>query len=496
MRSPAALERALFDRQRAAIEALLGEPASDLKRYEARYRRAAKGPGAPLEERALIDRVRRADAVFVGDYFTFPAAQAAFTELISRGADARPTVLALSCIPSSRQRVLDAWTRGEPGLRELRARLGMGGEDDALRWRHVEPILRFARRRRCELLALDGASESLEDWDLRASSRLARRALQPDRPRLFVLAGQFHVAPCHLPAKVRGFGGLRTLTVYQSLDGLYFTLPSRARAGAIALGREAVCLVSGSPVDSQQSVLELAELEPEERVEDPKRAFERIARRIARTLRVELGDALSRLTVCGPGELVALAEAVDRAPLRAGERAQVLAHALARESGYFPRARLVYLATRSIHHVAEEAAHFVRHVATGDADPARDPFHLHVLEEALAFFAARRVDPDRPCWTLADWRKALRRGGLDAQTAALVLALAQGDSVLPLAALGDRFHEVTHALGYALGDALDRRWHESPRSRAKLKAWFATPARNPRELVAELRRFASDKAAG
>src|SRR5207245_1916164 len=85
-----------------------------------------------------------------------------------------------------------------------------------------------------------------------------------------------------------------------------------------------------------------------------------------------------------------------------------------RESYYVPRARSVYLATLSVNHDAEEAAHFVRHVCAGDAVGAErgliDAFYARALEEAMGFFGSKIVNPHRPCAREDDFRRTLREG--------------------------------------------------------------------------------------
>src|SRR5262249_19056070 len=120
------------------------------------------------------------------------------------------------------------------------------------------------------------------------------------------------------------------------------------------------------------------------------------------------------------------------------QRQQIRAAVLARESAYFPGLRAVYLATSSLNHVAEEAGHFVRHCAVGGSLdlPRTGPsaFYPRCFEEALAFFASRRVNPARPCPQAADWAALLRRGDPLAHAAAFVLAHRTAERHSPRAA--------------------------------------------------------------
>ena len=172
MPSKAALERALFDRQRAAIDALLGEPAGDLKRYEARYLRTARRPGSGLSEVALLARVRSADAVFVGDYFTYPAAQAAFIDLVEKSRDGRPVVIALSSVPASRK---ESSTRGSRAAGRSRpCARGWGSPASTMR-------SAGATSSRCCASPVATARAARARWALRVARGLGPARLEPPR---------------------------------------------------------------------------------------------------------------------------------------------------------------------------------------------------------------------------------------------------------------------------------------------------------------------------
>ena len=121
-----------------------------------------------------------------------------------------------------------------------------------------------------------------------------------------------------------------------------------------------------------------------------------------------------------------------------------------------------------MNHAAEEAAHFLRHVVTGNMEPSYTPvdgFYARALEEALAFFGSKLVNPRRKAPHASGLEQRRRTGTTEErQVARLVLshlALEQGrrDGSWPKLLDGAdaaALNGVTHALGYMLGEKIWR----------------------------------------
>lgn len=477
------LEQSLFRRQKAAIVEALGARPRPHRVYERRYRAHLPRPATPISAREVTRRVRQADVVFVGDYASFAPAQQAFVDQVARSLrGSRPTVLALQALEASSRDLLARFVAGRLSAQTLRLRLGAGGPEGEAFWSHLWPILALAREQGLELLPLDEGGRSLAAWDRAAGARIAERLGAADRPRVFVLAGQFHVAACHLPAEVRARCDARALTLFQNTEPHYWL---HAGASALALSDTEVCLFSGSPVLCQQSFLELIEGDEEDRrLRGPlEREVAGLARTMGERLGVKVQAPLSRLRVASAEDLDTLVDALAQSDLSRADRQRVERHVLSRESGYFPGAGLLYLANRSQTHAAEEVAHWLRHVVIGEAlvRPRRgaQAFHARVLEEALAFFASRWIVRERPHRDAEDWTLALAGSGPERQAAAFVLAhlsAARGGQALEaMIPRGDLFQAVVHGLGYLLGDALDRAQRAGRISPAGVRALFRDP---------------------
>ncbi|WPB73205.1 ChaN family lipoprotein [Archangium violaceum] len=504
MRASLALHLALFRRQKAQIARAIEGQSAAFRAYEARYRRRTSEYRRVLTASAVSQRVQAADVVYVGDYHTLPLAQETYLELVEGVREAgRRVVLALECVEGRHQAAVEAYLAGRLAERALLARLGQGANQGS--WSGPRTLLAYAKRHRLEVVGIDRRAQgerSLELRDAYAAERIARAVRAEDKPRVMVLVGQYHVAPCHLPAQVEhALGeahGARGLVVYQNAEGVYWRLAREGKVGispAVELPDGALCLLNASPVVCQQSFLDYLEAESGDsplRDRSAAERFREMASLIGRLAGVPVARWLDEVEVVTAADEDALGRIQQRGRFTQGELLQLRRHILSRESCYIPRARTAYLASLSLNHAAEEAAHFVRHCAVGDAMEAprraSDAFYARCLEEALGFFGSKLVNPRRACLGTGEW--ALRFAGargVERQIAAFVLAHKAAEVEVPDEAVKllplrkDRlFHGVSHALGYLLGDALYRDFDGGQVERAELRALFRDPLEDPR----------------
>ncbi|WP_164018732.1 ChaN family lipoprotein [Pyxidicoccus trucidator] len=508
MRDSLALHLALFRRQRAQIARVVDGHTDAFRAYEARYRRRTAGYRRIVTLPAVHQQVQAADVVYVGDYHTLPLAQQTYLALVERAlASGRRVVLALECVEGRHQSALDAWLAGRLPERALLERLGVAASASGFSaGTGVRALLSFARRQRLEVVGIDRRAQgerSLALRDAYAAERIARAARAEDRPLVMVLVGQYHVAPCHLPAQVEralGADARRGLVVYQNAEGVWWRLAREGRVGAaeaVELADGALCLLNASPVVCQQSFLDYLEAEAGDAplVDADRSAAERfreMSALIGRLAGVPVLRALDSVEVTTAADGDVLARIQQRGRFTHSELTQLRRHILSRESGYIPRARTAYLASLSLNHAAEEAAHFVRHCAVGDAMEAprraSEAFYARCMEEALGFFGSKLVNPRRTCPGLAEWAKRFGEGrGVERQIAAFVLAHKAAETEGPEEAVKllplrkDRlFHGVSHALGYLLGDRLYQAFDEGSVAKAEVQALFRDPFEDPR----------------
>ncbi len=470
------LHQELYRRQKALIEARVHGYTPAFRAYERRFERGVRR----YERTARLDEVVQAalesELVHVGDYHTLGQAQRTYGKLVRRLVErGRRVVLALELIEARHQAELDRFVRGRLSEKAFLERIGYARRHAFDVWPSFRPLLELARELALPVVALERArGGTLEQRDRFFARRLARTVREQPGAVVVSLVGQLHLAREHLPAEVlralapRGISP-RQLVVYQNAEALWFRLEKEG----LEHGTEAVlvrpgeyCLLNTSPLIAQQSYLDFVEGGELVEVTQPEQHFKELARLIAKFLELDLGDALERVEVYTAGDLSFIERLQERARFTKRELALVRRQILARESYYIPRANAAYLASLSMNHAAEEAAHFLRHVVTGEAEPERglvDSFYARALEEALAFFGSKLVNPRRKGphpGELEKQRRSAPRG--ERQVASLVLAhlaLEEGGHTRAIRQLYgatdlDLFNAVTHALGYLLGDKL------------------------------------------
>lgn len=475
------LQYSLYRRQRRQIAAAFASSSPHFKRYEARYRFATRRFTRARTLAEVNREVCEADIVYVGDYHTLKVAQLGYLELVEAAlASRRRVVLALELVEGRFQSTVDQFLKGEIKERTFLTRIGHPYKSSFDIWPNFSPIFKLARRKGLELVAIDSRSTSSRSLELRdryAAARIAEAASSDDRPLVLVLMGQFHIAPSHLPAQVKArLNGVerRHLVVYQNAEGVYWQLAKAGlvdRTPAVEIRPGELCLVSTSPVECQQSFLDYVEAEQHDAPLEKQTAtatFHKLARAIGNFVGVDVREALEDVEVLAAGDVVHFERFAERGRFSPKQIAALRRHVLSRESAYVPRARLAYLATLSMNHAAEEAAHFVRHVAIGNAldrpRPHAEAFFARCLEEALGFFGSRLINPARRVAQLPEWVEHFQTGkGLNKRCAAFVLALKAAEREGPqalerLVPTRDEkvFHAASHALGYLLGEALFR----------------------------------------
>lgn len=496
MRASLSLHLSLYRKQKAMISSAVEGASSSFRAYEARYRRRTATFHRALSPMEVERHVTAADVVYVGDYHTLRLSQQSYLRVVEMArATGRRVVLAIELVEGRHQSALDAYLAGRLSERTFLARIGHAPAGGFDLWPGFRPVLEAARAYQLSVVAIDRRAKggrSLQIRDAYAAGRIARAARSPDRPLVLVLMGQFHVAPCHLPREVEkalGENERRHLVVYQNCEGIYWKLARRGlaqRVEAVLVREGELCLLNASPLVCQQSFLDYLEAEGgDEQLEHGTAArFRELARLIGRFAGVDVRPNIESVEVATVADDDFLERVRHRGQFDRRELTQLRRHVLSRESYYIPRARLAYLATLSLNHAAEEAAHFVRHCAVGEAleapRRASDAFYARCLEEAFGFFGSKLVNARRRCRSITEWAEAFeRRRGEDRQIAAFVLAhkAAEGEGpseaakLLPLRE--DRlFHAVSHALGYLLGEAMYGALESERISRADVRALF------------------------
>lgn len=479
------LQRRLYQRNTRVIAASVQIYEPHFQAYERRYHRAVARYERAVTHDTMLAAIAQADIVYVGDYHTCAQSQRSFLRILKAVAKTtgRPLTICLELLHHRQQRVVDAYLAGQLSDETFLEKVGLRRHWVFDLWENFRPLFDFARYHKIPIVGIDaaGRAATLARRDAATGALLAHLTAQHPEQQIFVLIGDLHLAPQHLPREttraLRRKGlNRRDLILYQNSEAIYWQLARQGRAhrvDVVQVQRDRFCRMHTPPIVCQQSYLNWLEHE-EGTIDfaDAKHHFVALVEQISAYLRLSLPADADDVTVYTCGDLSFLALLKKRRSFSAHELALIRAHVLASESYIIPQERIVYLANLSLNHAAEEASHYLKFLCTGPefSRPLVDAFYANIVHEALGFFGSKLVNHKRKCWHEAEFRTVqtyFRRHGVasprreEAVTTQLVLTYLRYErrgNPLGFKQVFQqpphRFFAVTHALGYMLGDRM------------------------------------------
>jgi hypothetical protein len=343
-----------------------------------------------LSPNDLQERIAAANAILIGDYHALPACQRFAAELIETSARERRVVLGVEAVLARDQRILDAWWRREIAEVELRRRLRFEREW-GYPWEPFYELLSSARDHTEGIFALDCMPREdlrrIRSRDRHAATKIAEiREHHPDAA-IFVLFGESHLAPEHLP---RALDELlpqeQTLTILQNVDALYWRAVAQ-QAAAVSIGKNVVCVFNSSPLEKYESYRLCLDgwNSATDDLPDFAPAIYNLVFSLAKSLGFRLdsprnGTQPKYLTDLLP-EVVTLEEYPNNLDSRFEEKT----------CAYLPDANLFVIKEFQMAEAAEECARFLYSACRGmiRLTPAAQP-----IEDALAHFGSRLLCPE------------------------------------------------------------------------------------------------------
>jgi hypothetical protein len=505
------LQRRIFERQRKLIESNEAHQTPGFGRYRNEYRRAVSGYLAESGFGALCDAVAGARVAYVADYHTHRLAQKTLVTLVRAvQAQVENLVLATEFVHRRHQAELDRFLAGGIAEATFLKRIRYREQWPYDIWPNFRPLFELAAEHGLPMVAIDADYQlPLPERDRLAAQEIARAALENPDATIIVSVGQMHVAPPHLPAKVdlaflrAGLPAPERVVVYQNAEEIYWQLAAGGREGVevVQVAPNEYCVNNTPPLVQQLSYLHWIRFD-EDLIEytQLEATVRSLIGDLAAYLELDARDAPKRVRVLMPGDLELL-DVIESAGLSEREKKQILRRAEAEESICIPSLELVYLATLSVNHAAEEAAHYLKHVVSGGFEPddPRDLFYFVVLNEACAFFASKVVNPkrkaDHPGRLRAIVAQARRRRALSDDEAAAEAALehlawergvkrSRKFSAFSRLARPAVFNAAAHFLGYVLGDRLYYGLTAGAVHKQAIRALFQAPLDKPGEALA------------
>lgn len=400
------------------------------RKYLREFNRAFRSYESVLSSEEVQSELRAADVVLIGDYHALPASQRSAASLLERRALSgdRPVVLGVETIFARDQHILDEWWRREIEESELRQRIRFD-LDWGYDWAPFYELLVSARDNAEALYGLDCMPREdlrkIGARDRHAALKIAEIRQRHPNAAIFVLFGESHMAPGHLPRAVRkGNPEAKVVTVLQNVDSLYWRAAGEQtdKVEAVRVKEDVVCVFNSTPLEKYESYrLFLDQWSRCKNSPDFAPTIYNLIDSLASFLEINrysphngtqpkfLVDMLPEVYGGSSGEMLGrllLRTGVSEADLRA-----LIARVEECGSAYLPEVNAFYVREFQMMHAAEDATRFLHQACQGlprringhavdsdvaEVERAADRFYSDVVEHAIAYFGSRVLYPSRP----------------------------------------------------------------------------------------------------
>src|SRR6202050_4015085 len=404
------------------------------RKYLREYGDAFRTYDSLLDSPQLQNAMHAADVVLIGDYHALPAAQRYAASVVEQRALAggRAVVLGVETIFARDQHILDEWWRREIDESELRQRIRFD-LDWGYDWIPFYELLATARDHAEAVYGLDCMPREdlrkIGARDRHAAAKIAEiRQCHPNAV-VFVLFGESHLAPGHLPrALQQQMPGEKILTVLQNIDALYWRAAGEHadKVEGVRVSDDVLCVFNATPLEKYESYrLFLDQWSRCDDTPDFAPTIYNLIDSLARFLEINrysphngtqpkfLVDMLPEV-YAGPSDAM-LRRLLSRKCIGEAERDAMLACVEERGSAYLPKVNAFYFREFQMLHAAEDATRFLHQACQGlpqrlngnsdersavrENDPrnnAIDNFYALLIEHAVAYFGSRVLYPSRP----------------------------------------------------------------------------------------------------
>ena len=398
------------------------------RKYIRDFAQAYRSYQKVLSGEELQERLRSSDLLLIGDYHALPRSQEFAAQIVEAAArSGRPVALGVEFIFTRDQHILDEWLAGEIESEELRQRIRYD-QEWSYEWEPFLRVLEAAKRSGAAAYGLDCPPRDdlrkIAARDRHAAAKLSE--IRDFHPQALIVAlfGESHLAPNHLPEQVRcRMPGARPLTVLQNVDELYWKAAGEQadRVEAAQVSDGVVCAFNATPLEKYESYRQCLERWRQERPStlDLEPTMYNLVEALTRFLHIDSYAAQNgtqpRYLVDQMPEVYSvpsdehLRRLLSRKHASEVEQRAVNARLDAHGCAYLPRINAVVVREFQMVGGAEEAARFLHsacsgwpHQLTENSAPddehaqAEQDFYRRTLEEALAGFGCRVLNPGRP----------------------------------------------------------------------------------------------------
>lgn len=412
-------------------------PSRTVDRYAGTYKRHLKKYDKISNKSELFRRIISSDLVYHGDYHTLRQSQKSVLRILKEIQPKRKIILCLEMFHSTDQKWVDEYLEGKLKEKEFLKKIEYV-KKWAYKWANWKPIIHFCRHNHIPILGINSEQNanghSLKLRDVHSSKVIGKACLQNPDSLVYVVDGDYHICPDHLPFEVNKRLDMfdvkvKTTLIYQNVDHLYWQL---ARVGkedsdVLQINENSFCIMNTVPTNKLQSYLNWLEhaddayypVNPNwEHATDgvQPNSIPHLVRTICKLLELEIPEtALNHLTVFYSSNLRWMNVIEKNSHLLSWM--PLIKKKISHNEGFLleyvdngTHRYLIYLANSSLNMASEEATHFINVAYRGPLEihlPPFDFFYRNVLTEALGFFGSKLINEKRRCQKLTALRQYL-----------------------------------------------------------------------------------------
>jgi len=480
------IEKKIFRQNQETIDESVLVSDKDFKKYLANYKRAVRNFTRRSTVEAIHRDISKSRIVLVGDYHTLDQSQRSFVRVLRNyfRDQNKKVIVALEAIQARHQRYLNQFMFD--GIKEnvFIEKIGFKEHWFFDLWENHLVIFDFLKFHQIQVYGIEAPgyeNKSLLERDEYMAEQIVDLADKNPDKKIFVLVGDLHLSPQHLPKQIHKFAKKKELklpivTLYQNSAEIYWKLSEKELVDhtlIVKVADKSYCRMHTPPIIVQQSYLNW--LYHEEGIfdwVDAKASFLNLVERISHVIGLKLPEDYETVEVYTCGDL-GFMKLLSKEKTFSKKDLKFIRRQIENSESYFlPGPRIAYIANVSIHHAAEEASHYLKSLHSGleFPRPHKDAFYANVLHEAIGFFGSKLINSKRKCARYKDFisqKKYLERSGLAAkrhleyETADLFIKhtkllktkqLLHTNKIVNLTS--ELFLALSHALGYDLGDGL------------------------------------------
>lgn len=410
------------------------------RKYVRDFRDAFRSYQRVLSAKDVCQKIAEAGIVLIGDYHALPTSQRFLAALLRESAlGGRRLALGVETIFARDQHIVDEWQRGEIDECELRQRIRFD-LDWGYDWAPFFDVLSAAQEHGAPIYGLDCMPREdlrkIGARDRHAADKIVEmRKAHPDA-LIFVLFGESHLAPQHLPfclAERLQDSGLaadsrppRLLTVLQNVDALYWRAAGEASdcVEAVDVSPEVLCVFNATPLEKYEHYRLCLDRwgRGDDSGPDLGPTIYNLIDGLVRFLDINQysphNSTQPRLLVDLMPEVYSrnsdalLRRLLSRKGFSAAQKRTMLHRVSERGGAYLAPLNAFYVRKFDMTSVTEDAARFLHHACRGlpnrvnakhhELRGPQDAFFAAVLEHALACLGSRVLHPSRAPFRDAD----------------------------------------------------------------------------------------------